>query len=152
MLSTKQIYKLIRAWEIEAGEGFFDYFESNVNEVNLMFWMEGRGYISRYKLNEFCNRNTKWISLWSTLCGYEDKFSLFPYGECEEECMMKATEILAEYMSYNDVYEKRLNDFLNEYFSYKKEMDKSLASDWLEEEYLKTCQLSVDELNEKYFE
>lgn len=151
-MGTERIYKLIRAWEIEAGEGFFDYFEGSVNIVNLMFWMEGRNYISKKKLNDFCNNSNKFISLWSALCGYEDSFALFPYGECEEECMTKAISVLAEYISNNDIYEKRLEDFLKEYEAYSYQMNEIIKSDWLEEEYLKTCQLSIDELNEKYFE
>ena len=40
-ISKEDMFKLIRCWECDAGEGFTDYFESDVNVVNLMFWSLG---------------------------------------------------------------------------------------------------------------
>jgi len=127
------------------GESFTDQNETIVNDKLLMFWMLGKGYIDGNKIVAYTKAN--FTELNNVLCGYEDEFSLFPYGECEEECNFKATEILSEIISEVPIYQDRLTEIVNEHDCLK---DYSENDDYLEEEYNKVIKLSIVELNQKY--
>lgn len=148
MMDKKHIYKLIRNFEFEAGEDFIDQNEHIVNAKCILFWMFGKGYINGDKIKIYGeDPNQNFIGLTDVLKGYEAPYSLFPYGECEEDCHFKAMEILAEFISECEMYQNRLMKIMNEYeqnSSYLKR-DKDL-----DEEYNFAISLSIDELNEKY--
>lgn len=50
-LDSKQIYCLLRNFEMQVGEDFFDYNENFINKTNLAFYLLGNGVISKSQLN-----------------------------------------------------------------------------------------------------
>jgi hypothetical protein len=112
----------IRNWEIEAGEDFCDYFESNINEVNFIFWCLGKGYLTEEQVNIW-NRRKLSTSFTEILCS-EEEFSVIQEDGDEE--YDKAYRILAEFLSSTDEYQKRVDEFLSGVEQIK--MDKALAS------------------------
>lgn len=145
-MDKKHIYKLIRNFEYEMGESFTDQNESIVNDKCLMFWMLGKGYIDGSKIVAYTK--ARFTELNNVLCGYENEFALFPYGQCEEECHFKAMEILAEFISEVQIYQDRLKEIIDEDPEYLSSYEK--YDEEFEEEYNLATSLSIDELNEKY--
>lgn len=132
----KSIYKLIRNFEFEVGESFVDQNESIVDDKCMMFWMLGRGYIHPEQIDSYVH--TKFTELNNILCGYDDAFALFPFGEASEECHFKAMLVLAEFISGIEIYQNRLAKILKEadcesFAKRSKELDieyeKAVASD-----------------------
>ena len=144
-MDKKHIYKLIRNFEFEAGESFTDQNESIVNDRCLMFWMLGRGYINGTKIDAYAKAS--FTELNNVLCGYEQEFSLFPYGETEEECHFKSMEILSELIAESKIYQDRLLKIMNEHEEYSSYVERD---EYLEKEYNLAVSLSINELNEKY--
>jgi hypothetical protein len=116
MIRTKEeMYKAIRNWEIDEGESFLDYFESNLNEYNLLFWALGKGYINEkgfqeYELNYKNNCYTGDDIVYgnysfSIIRQKDDKFWI---GSEYEEAML----ILAEFLSSSKTYQERVDMFL----------------------------------------
>ena len=174
-MNQKETYKIIRGWELENGEGFFEYFGDNgcnINTVSLMFWLYGKGYIDVNKINLFAEAldNAKKSygrpSSGDCLCGYEKEYSLFPYGECDEEAQFKAEIIVAEFIAENKSYEERLRKFAFEgegWASFDSEKDKieyaegmhKYVDNWDakdDEEYEKVLKLNIGNINGRLLE
>ncbi len=146
-MDKKSIYKLIRNFELEMGEDFIDQNESIINEKCLMFWMLGKGFISGKNIDSYCEPNNNFIDLNDMLCGSEQYYALFPNGQCEEDCHLKAMEILSELISEVEFYQKRLMDIIKEH---QLDITCPLRHADLDKEYTYTTSLSINDLNNKY--
>lgn len=164
-MNQKEIYILIRCWEIDAGEGFIEYFGDNYGGINhdeIMPWLAEKGYITSEKLELFKNTTKKYIGLGDCLQAYEVEYSLFPLGECDEEASFKAELIIAEYIVEKGL-EKLLLDFAFEgegWASFDNEEHKEAhkqglqkcINNWDDDDYdgyFNVLKLSVDEINER---
>lgn len=117
-MTKEEIFKLIREWEMNAGESFTDYFGSDMNELTFMTWCFGKGYINREQYN-------LWVKNMHTLEGNDANYYVYNgYGEdvpwavissdWNEEDFEKAYMVLAEFISEIDAYQIRLKKFLEE--------------------------------------
>lgn len=50
-LDSKQIYCLLRNFEMQVGEDFLDYNENFINKANLAFYLLGNGVINKSQFN-----------------------------------------------------------------------------------------------------
>jgi hypothetical protein len=118
-MTQKEAYKIIRCWECEVGEDFFEYFIDNCDLIHipkLMLWMYQKGYVSLDKLNLYA---TKYINAkevynqpnYDVLIGYNTPYSLFPFGESDELAIFKAEVIFAEFITLHETWCQRLYDF-----------------------------------------
>lgn len=109
--------KAIRDWELDAGEGFTDYFLDNWAFGSWAYWLLGKGHTEW--ANKIININES-----KGYVDQEDKFEFFPsYVECdkygerwEEEEYMKNVRVWAEYLTESDQYFRRVNEFFDGYF------------------------------------
>ncbi len=121
-MDKNEIFKIINDWQMDVGEDFLDYFESNVRETNFMFWCLGRGHISQERFNawvkEYGNAGTLGHSLSELLYNcYDDDngFSVVHSDDWNQEDQDKAYMILSEFISEIKVYQRRLLEFLEDY-------------------------------------
>lgn len=162
-MDKKEIYKLIRCWELENGEGFIEYFGDNcceIEEDEVMEWMNKKGYISNTKLSIF--KKVRWKTICDCFCGYEVEYSLFPYGECDEDANFKSELIIAEYLIERGLIDKLL-EFAYEgkdWACFKNEETKQNYKEYLQdricawnekgdEEYNRISNISIEEINKK---
>lgn len=123
-MNEREIFESINKFEQDAGEDFLDYFDSNINCVNYMFWALGKGYLSQEKFNlwEEAMNNKKWDADSASTCvydsdaykGVENSFAVVSSVEWEEEAQDKAYMYLAEFISESIIYQKRLKTFLED--------------------------------------
>lgn len=166
-MNQKEIYKIIRCWEIEAGEGFIEYFADNacnLDEDEIMEWMFKKGYIDKKKLDLF-KEDGGGIGVCDCFCAYEVDSALFPYGECDEEAIFKSELIIAEYL----IEHKKENSLIEFAFegqgwaSFDSEEDKQdnknalqkCINSWDEKddkEYEKIINLKIEDINARLFE
>lgn len=172
-MTQKEAYKIIYSWESDAGESFLEYFIGNCSNViipKLVLWMYRKSYITLDKLNLY---STKYINAkawylqpdYEVLCGYEDMYALFPYGQTDEIALAKAHTILAEFLVMQEVWVQRLYEFAyngkgwstvdqdnpKELKEHNKRMSDEIES-WSErddKEYETILALSIDEINER---
>lgn len=113
MRTKEQMYKDIRNWEMDAGESFLDYFGSNLNESNLLFWAMGRGYIDEEGFKAW--EKDKYSSGDSIIYG-EEPYSIVKESDedKDEDGYEKAMKILAEFLASSDTYQKRVGHFLSD--------------------------------------
>ena len=173
-MNKKEVYNLITTWENMNGESFFEYFgdnESCIHTVSLMFWLYGKGYIGIDKMNSFSEKFNKAEKTYqrpsasNCIVGYDIDYSLFPYGECDEDAKNKAILIVSEFISGNTIYEKRLTDFAYEgkgwasfdtdkdKIEYKEEIIK-INNGWNkrdELDYEKAIELNIEDINKRLF-
>lgn len=164
-MNIEEVYKIIRCWELDAGESFIEYFGDNfcgIDDNEIMEWMLQKGYITEEKLSIFKENDSKWKTISECMNGYEVDYALFPYGECDEEANFKSELIIAEYLIEKNKLEK-LEMFAFEgkgWASFKNEQNKKKyqeqlkhrISKWDDEdhkEYEKILALSIDEINER---
>lgn len=111
MLRTKeQMYNDVRAWEMDAGEDFLDYFDSSINVWNFMFWALGKGYITEEQIQLFEDETCPSTSY---LLGDED-YSVVKEDEYDEfeDAVEEAYMILADFLTATNTYQMRVHDFL----------------------------------------
>jgi hypothetical protein len=113
MIRTKeQMYNDIKKWEENAGEDFLDYFSSDMNEFNFMFWAWGKGYITEEQLRSFEKETCPGTQY---LFGDED-YSVVndEYNERDnfDKALEKAYRILADFLSATNTYQTRVDYFL----------------------------------------
>lgn len=141
--SIKHIYKLIRNFEFEAGESFTDQFESSfIDERTFFYWMVVKGYISKEQIEAY--EKAHFTELNNICTGYEDDFSLFPMGECVEDCHFKAMSILAECITEIPTYQEKLIESLTEHDV--RLLNYARYDECFEEEFNKVAVLSIEEL------
>ncbi|MFQ3543474.1 hypothetical protein Q7A53_05260 [Halobacillus rhizosphaerae] len=121
-LNKDDIYKVIINWQMEMGEDFLDYFESNLTIPSYMFWCLGKGYLSKERFNEWEKQkslgNFESDSAMSVVYNHYDNdngFAVVHSDDWEEEKEKEAYMILAEFISESNTYKTRLNDFLRDY-------------------------------------
>jgi hypothetical protein len=112
MRTSEQMYKDIRAWEMDAGESFLDYFDGSLNEANLLFWAMGKGYIGEEGFKVYEEEDV--------VSGDDIVYGCYPYsivkeGEngWKEEEYEKAMRILAEFLASSKTYQIRVDEFLS---------------------------------------
>lgn len=110
MRTKEQMYNDIRAWEMDAGEDFLDYFDGSLNEWNLMFWALGKGYITEEQIQSY---EKETIPSTSFLLGDED-YSIVNEGQYNDfdDALEEAYMILADFLTSTDTYQKRVDNFL----------------------------------------
>ena len=162
-MSIKDIYKILICWQYENGEGVIEYFGDNygfTSEKELMEWMYKKKYISKDKLDLFYKSG--YSTICDCLCGYEIFYSLFPYGECDEEADCKAIYIISEYLYENNMIDK-LKEFAFggkgwAYFDSKEEKERynknlrNRINSWDEsddEEFNKIYSISIKDINNR---
>ena len=119
-MTQKEAYIIIRCWECEVGEDFFEYFIGNCNLIHvpkLMLWMYQKGYISLEKLNLYATKYINAKEVWEqpeqdVLVGDDTPYSLFPFGVYDEIATFKAEVIFAEFITLHESWCQRLYDFV----------------------------------------
>lgn len=108
----------IRNFEVEAGEGFTDYFLDNYPLGSWAYWLLGKGHTEW--ANNIINKNEAG--------GYVDQelkfeyFNSYPHetetssGSWCEETYLKNVRVWAEFLVESDQYYRRVNEFLDNYF------------------------------------
>lgn len=112
-MKQKLVYDRIREWEIDAGESFADYFESNVNISNFMFWCLGRGYLDVIKFQlweDAKSDNDCFADFLTVVIDGGEEYSLVIDTEWE-----KGEMILAEFISESITYTHRFNQFMSDW-------------------------------------
>ncbi|MGD9152407.1 MAG: hypothetical protein PVG30_01950 [Gammaproteobacteria bacterium] len=112
-MNKKEIYCLIRYFELEAGEDFFDQNETIIQPYQLIFWLLGKKYITPKQFNLAVSE--KLLGLNEIFTGYEKEYAIFPNGEAEEIPEKYKYYIIAELMQDCEVYQHRLKKILEEH-------------------------------------
>lgn len=55
-MKQREIYKLMRTWELNVGESFLDYNEDIAKIYQWVFWMTGKGYINLEKFSDLIDK------------------------------------------------------------------------------------------------
>lgn len=107
------MYEAIRDWEMDAGEDFFDYFESSINEYNLLFWAMGKGYITQEDIQQYENRGRH--SSVSEIVMGDEPYSITKFDDDapHDEMYITAYMRVAEFLASTTTYQKRVGDFIN---------------------------------------
>lgn len=109
----------IREWELEAGEGFTDYFLDNWAVGSWAYWLLGKGHTEWANLIINMNEEKQYVD-------QEVKFEWFDdytYDEdgsnpvWHEELYLKNVRVWAEFLVESDQYFRRVNEFFDEYFN-----------------------------------
>jgi hypothetical protein len=108
--TKEEMFEAIREWEMEAGESFTDYFESNVNEANFVFWCVGKGYmtVTQMKIWEKQQRSASFSDI---VCGSEE-YSVVYTTEHNQKDYDRAYDILAQFLCSSNTYQQRVDEFL----------------------------------------
>lgn len=109
MRTVDEMYQAIRDWEMEAGEDFVDYFDSSINEANLLFWALGKGLITPVQFQAW-EANRSYASNAETLHGDEEWSIVKDEGEDDE--IETAYRYLAEFLASSITYQARVEEFL----------------------------------------
>lgn len=108
-MNQTKMYKLIRTWEYDVGESFFDYNESIIQPMQLIFYLLGRGYINKLMFNYWTAKNI--ISYFDIFydCDVNDGHTIwcdkdleYPYDD------FITTWILSELIVQHDIYIERV--------------------------------------------
>lgn len=110
MKTKEEIKKAVVEWEYEMGESFLDYFDSDMNVFNFMFWCLGKGYIDQ---SQFLAYEASSVMSDDYLLG-EEHYSVVKEEDDWEEPYHKSFDILAEFLSLSATYQKRLERFFEE--------------------------------------
>jgi hypothetical protein len=112
-MKDNEIYKKILNWSEEAGEDFVDYFDSDINIYNFMFWCYGRGFLNKNKFNlweKAIEEKDIFAKMATSIISGSEEYSIFDEDSWEDGYMM-----LADFISSSDTYIKRFNSFLEDY-------------------------------------
>uniref|UniRef100_A0AAU6VYY1 DUF4375 domain-containing protein n=2 Tax=unclassified bacterial viruses TaxID=12333 RepID=A0AAU6VYY1_9VIRU len=107
----------IRDWELDAGEGFTDYFLDNWPVGSWAYWLLGKGHTEWANAIINANEEKQYVD-------QELKFEWFdPYtiekngSEWHEEIYLKNVRVWAEFLVESDQYFRRVNKFFDTYFT-----------------------------------
>lgn len=109
-MSKEYYYGKIIDWEMEAGESFLDYFDSDMNAFNIMFWIRGKGYITQENFNKWeedMMHRSFTLGVQDYLSNPEDSYGIIKEWEA-------GIMIIAELISESTTYQKRLEKFLED--------------------------------------
>ena len=112
-MNKKEIYCLIRYFELEEGEDFFDQNETIIQPYQLIFWLLGKNYITSKQFNMAVKE--KLLGINEIFTGYEKEYAIFPNGEAKEIPEKYKYYIIAELMQDCEVYQHRLKEILEEH-------------------------------------
>ena len=110
MRTVNEMYEAIRDWEMEAGEDFVDYFDSSINEANLLFWALGKGYITPVQFQAW-EANRSYASNSEIVFGQEE-WSIVKHVDGTIEDYDLAYLRLAEFLASSITYQARVEEFL----------------------------------------
>ena len=120
-MTKLEAYNAIVKWQMEAGESFLDYFEGDFNAVSFMMWCRGREHITVEQFNlwekAYINKEDEAYdaqSLAHDCHGDNLPYAVVSEENWTEEGQERAFMILAEFISESVIYQKRLNEFLED--------------------------------------
>lgn len=118
MYTKEKLIKIIKDWEVDAGESFKDYFlHDNVKALSWSFWLLGKGF-AEHAL-QLINK----IEKGETYFDQEELFDIYPeyvgenkHGDPKwsEENYNKNIEIWAEFLIATNSYQKRVISFFKD--------------------------------------
>jgi hypothetical protein len=101
----------IRNWEMDAGEGFTDYFMDNWPVGSWAYWLLGKGHtqwanniINLYEKKQYVDQDTKF-----------EWFDTYQEGDWNEDVYLRNVRVWAEFLVESDQYFRRVNEFFDEY-------------------------------------
>lgn len=106
----------IREWELDAGEGFDDYFMASWPQGSWFYFLLGKGH------TEWANKLINDLEQKKYVCQTEQFQWFDPYcnegepGWCED-IYLKNVRIWAEFLVESDQYFRRVNEFFDTYFT-----------------------------------
>jgi hypothetical protein len=109
-MNKEYIYGKIIDWEMNNGESFLDYFDSDMNAYNIMFWIKGKGYITQENFEKWEREQSDTIMLGVQDYLYDVEDS---YGIIKED-WKEGIKIIAEFISESVIYQERFNLFMEE--------------------------------------
>lgn len=109
MRTAQEMYDAIRDWEMEAGEDFVDYFDSSLNEANLLFWAMGSGRITPAQFQAW-EANRSYASNSEIVYG-DAEWSIVKFEEGFND-RKESYRILSEFLASSSTYQKRVEEFL----------------------------------------
>lgn len=120
-MEAREIFDLIREWEYDAGESFVDYWGSNLNVPNFMFWCVGKGVLTQAQFNMWEKdyiSNDMYVSLQSSdpnyfIDGDMTEGLAYAIGDMDSE-QFYGLIVLSQFIADSMIYQKRLMDFLND--------------------------------------
>lgn len=119
-MTDKEIFDKIRKWELRAGESFVDYWGSNLNVPNFMFWCVGKGVLTQSQFNMWENDyapNDKSPNVFQStepcyfIDGDTSEGLAYAIGDMDNE-QFYGLIVLSQFIADSLIYQKRLNDFL----------------------------------------
>jgi hypothetical protein len=120
-MNDREIFSKIRAWELRAGESFVDYWGSNLNTPNFMFWCVGKGILTQAQFNVW-ERDYTSEGIYAGLTANDPNYFIdgdttegLPYaiGDMDNE-QFYGLIVLSQFIADSMIYQKRLIDFLND--------------------------------------
>lgn len=114
-MTPLELVEKIRDWEMDAGEGFYDYFaHDRVSNVSWAFWLIGKGFnehgIAILEEHNKEGNTTNYV-------GQEELYEIYPTYNGEkwsEENHEKNLLLMAEFLLATPIYTKRLTDWFEE--------------------------------------
>jgi len=108
----------IRKWELDAGEGFDDYFMASWPSGSWFYFLLGKGH------TEWANKLINDYESKGYVCQEEQftGFNCYPEatstsdGPWSEEQYLKNVRVWAEFLTESDQYYRRVNEFIDGYF------------------------------------
>jgi hypothetical protein len=108
----------IRGWEMDAGEGFDDYFMATWPAGSWFYFLLGKGH------TEWANKLINDYESKGHVCQEEQfiGFNCYPEatitsdGPWSEEQYLKNVRVWAEFLTESDQYYRRVNEFIDGYF------------------------------------
>lgn len=120
-MNKEFIYKKIEKWSRDAGESFVDYFGSSIHEVTFMSWALGKGYIDSVKYNKWAEsfKANKLEAQDPNYYLYDSdggdvEFAVVISDDWDNDEEAKALMILSEFISEIEVYQSKLQEFLDD--------------------------------------
>lgn len=113
-MTTKDFYLLIRYYEADVGEGFFDQNENFIMPSTVAIWLEANHHISTKDANiiieKYCNNNDC-VSVDEIL--YENEFSIFKSNEYKG--YLHGLSIICRLFSKYEVFERKIEGAYKQY-------------------------------------
>jgi hypothetical protein len=103
----------IRDWEMEAGEGFTDYFLDNWPLGSWAYWLLGKGHTEWANTIINASESKKYVDQDTKFMWFDD----YADGDWSEEAYRKNVRVWAEFLVESDQYFSRVSKFFDEYFN-----------------------------------
>lgn len=109
-----EVFENILSWEAFSGESFFDYFDSSLNTIAIMFWLKGKGLVTKENFNKWEEDYSKNELDANSAMYFLEINHENPYEILKSESIFEGTLIIAEFISESTTYLKRFELFLEE--------------------------------------